>query len=210
MLGKSFSKFTTGLALSLLEHRSIILFNKSLTTQILDQTFLAHDIQRLEAYCYNQAEYRLIIDLTMDLALLYFDLNLGLDQIDSLQRAVLLGIGLQNKTVDHLSTEFHMPGNQVLAKFYDCIKKITKSIVSVMESNIEKSITNKSPEARAPVSVSLKDELTEADEKIKKRQKKDLLKLKKEDMNQYLIKGNENEWNKAVLNVKSTIVSVKT
>ncbi|XP_063708521.1 RNA cytidine acetyltransferase [Culicoides brevitarsis] len=209
LLGKTFSNFTTGLALSLLEHRSVTLLNESLSTAIIDQTFLPHDIQRLESYCYNQAEYRLILDLTMDLARLVFDSNLINDKVDTLQRAILLGIGLQNKTIDQLSIEFNMPGNQVLAKFYDCIKKLTNYLVKILESNLEKSITKASKLEEPSLSISLHDELKGAAEVLKRKQKKELFKLKNEESNQYFIKGNEDDWKKALVNVKSNIVSVK-
>lgn len=209
LLGKSFSSFTTGLALSLIEHKGITLNNAELTQQIIDTYFLPHDIQRLESYCRNQVEYRLILDLTVDLAFLYFDSKLVNGNIDSLQKAILLGIGLQNKSVDQLSTEFNMPGNQVLAKFYDCIKKLTKSIVGVMEADIEKTIKDDLGIDTTPLQESLNDELQSAADKLKKKQKNELLKLKKEELNQFSIKGNESEWNKAIANTKSKIVSVK-
>lgn len=209
LLGKSFSKFTTGLALSLLEHRAITLNDGQLTQHVIDTYFLPHDIQRLEAYCLNQVEYRLILDLTLDLAMLFFDSKLVNGNIDSLQKAILLGVGLQNKSADQLSTEFNMPGNQVLAKFYDCIKKLTKSIVDIMESNIERTIKNISITELTPLPESLNDELQNAAEKLKKKQKRELVKLKKEDLTQFSIKGNEEEWDKALTNTKSKIVSVK-
>lgn len=209
LLGKSFSTFTTGLALSLIEHRSISLNEGQLSQHIIDTFFLPHDIQRLEAYCCNQVEYRLIIDLTMDLALLYFDSKIIGGNIDSLQKAVLLGIGLQNKTIDQLSTEFNIPGNQVLAKFYDCIKKLTRSIVDFMESNIGRTIKDKTTTDLSPLPESLNKELENAADKLNKKQKKELHKLKNEDLDQFSIKGNEDEWNKALSNTKSKIISVK-
>lgn len=210
LLGKSFSKFTTGLALSLLEHRAITLNDGQLTQDVIDSFFLPHDIERLEAYCRSQVEYRLILDLTVDLALLYFDSKLiNGNNIDALQKAILLGIGLQNKSVDQMSTEFNMPGNQVLAKFYDCIKKLTKSIVDIMESNIGKTIKNVWATELSPLPESLNEELQNAADKLKKKQKKELLKLKKEDFSHFSIKGKEEEWNKALTNNKSKIVSVK-
>lgn len=54
--------------------------------QLLDVYFLPHDIQRLEAYTRNQIEYRLILDLTTDICLLYFQGKLNDVPIDSLQK----------------------------------------------------------------------------------------------------------------------------
>lgn len=86
LLGKSFTKFSTGLCLSLLEHKAVKLSNDKLTDLLLNTVFLPHDIQRLESYCRNQVEYRLILDLTSDLAMLYFNFKLSNSNIDSIQK----------------------------------------------------------------------------------------------------------------------------
>lgn len=195
--------------MSIIENREITVNQVELSQNEIDTFFLPHDIQRLEAYCYNQVEYRLIIDLTMDLALLYFESKIISDHMDSLQKAVLLGVGLQNKTIEQLSIEFNMPVNQVLAKFYDCIKKLTRSIISSMESNIEKTITNVSTQKFSSLTESLNDEVKNAVDKINKTHTTELHALKKQDIDQFVIKGNEDEWNKALFQTKSKIVSVK-
>lgn len=58
----------------------------ALSQPLLDVYFLPHDIQRLEAYSKNQVEYRLILDLTTDLCLLYFQGKMQDLPIDSLQK----------------------------------------------------------------------------------------------------------------------------
>lgn len=63
----------------------MILF-KALSQPLLDVYFLPHDIARLEAYSKNQVEYRLILDLTTDLCLLYFQGKMQDAPIDSLQK----------------------------------------------------------------------------------------------------------------------------
>lgn len=57
---------------------------------------------------------------------------------------MLLGVGLQNKTIEALADEFNMPVNQILAKFYDCIKKLTKKCVSTMEATVERTMVRAS------------------------------------------------------------------
>lgn len=61
-----------------------------LNQQLLDVYFLPHDIQRLEAYSRNQVEYRLILDLTTDICLLYFQGKMNDTPIDSLQKVILI------------------------------------------------------------------------------------------------------------------------
>lgn len=175
--------------------------------------FIPHDLQRLEAYTRNQVEYRLILDLTTDLSQLIFDGKMNDVPIDSLQKAILLGIGLQNKTLDKLSEEFNMPVNQILAKFYDSIKKISKKIDAVSESTIEKTMTQESllnkGESMAPTAQTFAEELEAGARELAKAQKKELKRLKNENLSAYAIKGTDEEWGKALATNKSSIISVK-
>lgn len=77
-----------------------------------------------------------------------------------------MGIGLQNKNLDELSAEFSMPSNQILAKFQDTIKKLTKNVMQIMENSIEadmpeeKVLTSSLKEYR-PLEQTLDEELGE-------------------------------------------------
>lgn len=212
LLGKSFQSFSSSLALSLIDNPTAAKSAQveSLTMTTIDTFLLPHDIQRLEAYSRNQVEYRLILDLTTDLGMLYFQNKL--DGIDAIQKALLLAVGLQNKSIDRISEELNMPSNQILAKFYNAIKKLTKQIVDVMENKVQEEMTIKEiPEDNQfePLKESLDDELTVAAKELEKKQKKELSRLKKENLSQYAIKGTEEEWGKALAANKSSIISVK-
>lgn len=184
-----------------------------MTQTTIDEYFLPHDIQRLEMYARNQVEYKLIMDLTSDLALLYFQSKMASANIDSLQKAILLGTGLQHKTIEKLSEEFNMPNNQVLAKFYDCLKKLTKYVDSVLERTIESTMVNESQlntgENLVALDKSINEDLADDVRKLEKKQKKELARLKKENLDQYVIKGTDDEWKNALAKNKSSIVSIK-
>ncbi|KXJ76163.1 hypothetical protein RP20_CCG010173 [Aedes albopictus] len=214
LLGKAFSKFNTGMSLSLLDNRAVKIEGKELTQKTIDEYFLPHDIQRLEMYARNQVEYKLIMDLTSDLALLYFQSKMASANIDSLQKAILLGTGLQHKTIEKLSEEFNMPNNQVLAKFYDCLKKLTKYVDSVLERTIESTMVNESQlntgENLVALDKSINEDLADDVRKLEKKQKKELARLKKENLDQYVIKGTDDEWKNALAKNKSSIVSIKS
>jgi N-acetyltransferase 10 len=176
-----------------------------------------HDIQRLESYARNQIEYRLILDLTADLSSLHFQNKLPNAQLDALQKAILLGIGAQNKNLDQLAAEFNMPCSQILAKFHDTVKKLTKSIQQIVHKTIENEL-NESARANEksldlkPLEKTMDEELEEEARKLEKKQKKELIKLQKESLAQYAIKGSEDDW-KSALNktgAKSSIISVKS
>lgn len=170
-------------------------------------------MQRLEAYTHNQVEYRLILDLTSDLAQLVFEGKMHDVQIDSLQKAILLGIGLQNKDLDKLSQEFNMPVNQILAKFYDCSKKLTRKLEAVNETTIEKTLVQESTlnrgESMTATAKTFAEELEEDAQKLAKAQKKELKRLKSENFSAYAIKGTAEDWGKALATNKSSIISVK-
>uniref|UniRef100_A0A1B0D2E7 RNA cytidine acetyltransferase n=1 Tax=Phlebotomus papatasi TaxID=29031 RepID=A0A1B0D2E7_PHLPP len=165
LLGKSFQSFSSSLALSLIDNPTAgkSAQVESLTITTINTFFLPHDIQRLEAYSRNQVEYRLILDLTTDLGMLYFQNKL--DGIDAIQKALLLAVGLQNKSIDTVSEELNMPSNQILAKFYNAIKKLTKQIVDLMENKVQEEMTIKEIKEDnqfEPLKESLDDELTVA------------------------------------------------
>lgn len=180
---------------------------------MIDAIFIPHDIQRLEAYSHNQVEYRLILDLTSDLGQLVFEGKLNDVQIDSLQKAILLGIGLQNKDLDKLSQEFNMPVNQILAKFYDCCKKLTRKLESVNESTIEKTLVQESTlnrgESMTATAKTFAEELEEDAQKLAKAQKKELKRLKNENFSAFAIKGTDGDWDKALASNKTGVISVK-
>lgn len=240
LLAKTFQSFTTGLALSLLDNKAVTIISErmcellkfvdffsqfmyflipllhstiALTQQIIDTLFIPHDLQRLESYTRNQVEYRLILDLTTDLSQLVFEGKMNDVPIDSIQKAILLGIGLQNKTMDKLSEEFNLVVSQVLAKFYDCCKKLSKKIDSVNESTIEKTMIKETDlnmgESMTPTAKSFAEELEAGAQKLAKAQKKELKRLKNENLSAYAIKGTDEEWGRALTVNKSGIISVK-
>ena len=109
LLPKAFTKYTTALALSLLDNKSVPLKSEEMKQDELNSFFIPHDVQRLESYTRNQIEFRLILDLTSDLSSVFFQLKLPNAPLDALQKAILLGIGSMNKNLDQLSKEFNMP-----------------------------------------------------------------------------------------------------
>lgn len=128
-------------------------------------------------------------------------------------QAILIGVGLQNKNMDDLQKEFNMPVNQILAKFYDCLKKITKKLRSVLETTIEETMVKTSTLNTGydmmATGQTFAEELNEAAMELERKQKKELKRLKKENLSNFAIKGTDEEWGKALSMNKSSIVSVK-
>lgn len=215
LLPKSFTKYNTALGLSILDNKYVKVPSKELSQNELNNFFTPHDVQRLESYVRNQIEYRLILDLTNDLSSLFFQMRLPNAQIDAFQKAILLGIGTQNKNLDQLSSEFNMPSSQVLAKFYDTVKKLTKSILNIMQQTIESEMLDdvqlNEGKVFKPLTQTMDEELDDEVKKLEKKQKKELVKLKKESLSQYAIKGDDKAWSKALQQApsgKKSIISV--
>lgn len=214
LLPKSFTKYSTALALSLLDNKSVTISGNEMKQEELNSYLIPHDVQRLESYIRNQIEYRLILDLTNDLSALYFQMKLPNAPLDALQKAILLGVGSMNKKIDQLATEFNMPPSQVLAKFYDTMKKLTKNILEIMQKTIEGEMLDESQlnegKVFRPLKQTMDEELNEEANKLEKKQKKELIKLKKESLAQFAIKGTDDDWNKVLKGGKKSIVSVKS
>lgn len=216
LLSKTFREFTTSLALSIIDNKWAKIDHKALDKHTIDVYFLPHDIARLEAYSRNQIEYRLILDLVSDISYLYFQGKMQELQIDTLQKAILLAIGVQGKTVDAIAAELNMPGNQILAKFYDMLKKTSKYLFAVIEGHIESNMKSETQLNRGEdfvsVSLSLNDELEETAQQLSKTQKEELKKLKMESLKEFAIKGTDEDWSKALTNNdgKTKLISVKS
>lgn len=213
-LSKSvFREFPAHIGLSLLDNKQLKLKSPELSRSILNSTFIHHDFVRLESYSKNMVDFRLILDLVDTLASLYFEGKVDGVDIDALQKAILFGMGVQGKNVDKLCSEFNMPADQVLAKFYNMVKKISKRFNDVIERDIEKELMGdkdiKDGSEFIPISLSLDDELNETASILAKQQKDELKKLKTNMLQDYAIKGTEEEWAKALSGKRTNLVSVK-
>ena len=95
-----------------------------------------HDLKRLELYGRNLCDHHLVADLLPVLARIFFTGRLGKNfKLSSLQGALLCAIGLQNKTVDEVTSELGLPPNQILAMFNKAIRKLSIGLNAVVEKN---------------------------------------------------------------------------
>ena len=106
------------------------------------ENFLSpHDRKRLELYGRNLCDHHLITDLLPIIARLHFLGRFGPEMtISSVQAALLVGVGLQNKTVDDMSKELNLPSNQVLAMFNKAVRKVSIVINAIVEDEEKKSM----------------------------------------------------------------------
>lgn len=117
-------------------------------------------------------------------------------------QAILVGLGLQHKTVDELSTEIDLPSTQLLGLFNRTIRKVLEFMNRVSENHIHEQFLNfdveKAMASMEPLSQSLEDEFKNAEKDLKKKQKVELEKLKGDDFSQFAIKGTDEVWSNAL------------
>ncbi|XP_073977279.1 RNA cytidine acetyltransferase l(1)G0020 isoform X2 [Rhodnius prolixus] len=215
LLSYQFRVFSTSLALGVIINKHEEESSNCLKKEELDSHITKYDLKRLELYCSNVADYHLIMDLMPTLAKLFFLDHFGHIKCTAIQLALLVGVGLQHKTVDEVSKELDLPVSQLLGLQIRLIKKIYQAIMNVVEDSVEQILgfsqnSNAALNAESTSIQDLNEELDKADKKIRKKQKREKKLLKEEFQNEFAVKGSEDEWNKALSSGNSKILSIKS
>ncbi|XP_077974705.1 RNA cytidine acetyltransferase-like [Styela clava] len=224
LLPSAFDKFKPAVALQVVHRKKKKSQNfdtndtKKLTKTELDIYFSPYDLKRLNIYSRNMADYHLILDMLPVLARLYFLHKLELS-LSVAQKAILLGMGLQHKSVDTVATEIDLPSSQVLGLFNRTMRKVSTYLDETEAISVEKSLEGKLKKENAaddvemkPLNESMNDELAKAGDEISKKQKQEVKDaLKDLDLSQFEIRGSEKDWDSALVTSKKlNIVSVKS
>ncbi|XP_063384664.1 RNA cytidine acetyltransferase [Cydia fagiglandana] len=213
LLGRSLRTLPASLALPTLVNESVSVDKPALTKELIAQHLSNHDLARLESYCRQQADYRLITDLLAPIATLAFHAKVA--KLDAVQQVIFVAMGFQMKEPDDIAQELGLPGSQILAKFYEACKKINASFNTVLERSVAKEIgiedMSAEVDTNGPVKQSLNEELTKAAKELERKQRKELSKLMGEDLAQYRIKGSDMDWGQALAASKAKgLLSVKS
>lgn len=200
LLGYQFRTFKIPLPLNVLQNSNVNLVKqlRELTKTELECSISLYDLKRLEKYSNNLIDYHLIIDLLPSVAKLYFTTNLCRDcNLSVAQLSILICFGLQHKTVEVTSKELTLEPSQVLGLFIRSIAKLTKHLKKIEEQSIESSLGfNKLGDEQElnPLKESLREEMSN----MAKETDANLLSLKNDlaNLDQYAIKGSENDWQK--------------
>ncbi|KAG1052005.1 hypothetical protein G6F43_005828 [Rhizopus delemar] len=243
LLSYNFRDFTAVNALSIIDAAKHGQFLEAETGRELNKNtlgifFTPYDLKRLESYANNMLDYHVILDMIPVIAELYFRNELPADiKLSGVQSAILLGIGLQRKTVDDLQNELSLASNQVLALFVKIVKKFSQYFSKIetkaYEEETPKFVSSKKTEegdgakrdvadedAWKPLTEDVDEDLEEAgnevldDLKAKQRELIDSL-----DLSKYAIGGTDQDWTVAEERVKtltsgkkggvSSVVSIK-
>lgn len=130
--------------------------------------------------------------------------------LSAVQSAILLGLGLQHKTIEALEKELELPSSQLLGLFNRTMRKVVQCFNSVLESSFDSQVTKEKEVAMEPLAQGLQEDLEEAAKELKEKQKKELEKLKNIDLSEFAISGKDDEWNTALSNNKNvtSVISV--
>ncbi|KAG0708460.1 GNAT acetyltransferase 2-domain-containing protein [Suillus ampliporus] len=237
LLSFKFREFGSVTALSVLEAANVGVKkldgekSRALGSQELSILMSPFDLKRLESYANNMLDYHVVLDLLPMVASLYFEGRLGDDvKLSAVQASILLGLGLQRKTIEEVEGELSLPVSQALALFVKVIRKITKHLVDIQKALIGADIPLAPPTGISrvgdggestqwkPVEANVEDELNEAgDEATKALREKQRDMIDSLDLSKYAINDANANWSVAEAQVArlakgggATVISVKT
>jgi len=212
LLGYQFRSFTPQMVSNLIASK--LSDRIELTPDTVSRTFSQYDIKRLSLYSKNLVDYHLIMDLVPLLARLYFSNTINIT-LSPVQTAILLGLGLQFRTIDELQPHLApLETGQILGLFNKIIRKFVQNIELLKTTEIEAGLSAVTPTdiALNPLTISLKEDLEQAAVEIKEKQKSDLKRLQMEDLSEFQISGSDAQWTDAMSNVTvgaKSVISVK-
>lgn len=103
----------------------------------LDVAFSPFDIKRLDSYANNLLDYHAILDMIPTIAEYYFSGRLsGKVNLSGVQQSILLAIGLQRKSLDHLERELNLSSSQLLAMFLKTVRKVSTHFRALIEGAV--------------------------------------------------------------------------
>uniref|UniRef100_A0A671Q6Z8 RNA cytidine acetyltransferase n=1 Tax=Sinocyclocheilus anshuiensis TaxID=1608454 RepID=A0A671Q6Z8_9TELE len=212
LLSFQFSKFSPTLALNILQNKNAKDDSPAaLTSAELAATFTPYDLKRLEMYSRNMVDYHLIMDMIPVVARLYFLKQLGDITLSVAQCALLLGIGLQHKSVDELEKEIELPGSQLMGLFNRVIRKVVQFFNILQENAVEAEMVATKDISMEPTVQTLNEDLNDAAKEFQEKQKKDMEKIKDMNLSEYMIRGDDEEWDQVLKKAGHTaIVSIKS
>ncbi|KAF8915395.1 DUF699-domain-containing protein [Mucidula mucida] len=211
---------------------------KALTPTLLPTILTPFDLKRLEAYGNNILDFHVILDLMPTISQLFFQRRIdsrpqeGGDgkksvSLSAVQSAILLGMGLQRKSVEDMEAELTLPVSQMLALLVKIVRKIAIRLIDIQKEGINGTLPPALPPggtseahgglALQPVTKAIEEELNEAGEeeaetrKARERQREMINAL---DLKKFSIEDASMDWSAAETRVASgkgnqTIIGVK-
>ncbi|KAF8836172.1 DUF699-domain-containing protein [Paxillus ammoniavirescens] len=197
--------------------------SRALTAPELSFLMTPFDLKRLESYANNTVDFHVILDLLPTVASLHFEKRLG-DEVNlsAVQASILLGMGLQRKSIEEVEAELSLPVAQALAMFNKLVRKISKKLTDIQKEAIGADIPRAPPPAInvdsrigvdggvngeeittwKPIEASVEDELDEAgDEVTSVLREKQRAMIDSLDLSKYAINDAAADWSAAAAQV---------
>uniref|UniRef100_A0A8D0FLL8 RNA cytidine acetyltransferase n=1 Tax=Strix occidentalis caurina TaxID=311401 RepID=A0A8D0FLL8_STROC len=212
LLSYQFSTFSPSLALNILQNKNIKQQPQPpISRAELESVFIPYDLKRLEMYSRNMVDYHLIMDMVPTIARMFFLNQMGDISLSAAQSALFLGIGLQHKSLDQLEKEVELPSSQLMGLFNRIIRKVVQLFNTVQEKAVEEQMVATKDIVMEPTLKSLNDDLEEAAKEFQEKHKQEVGKLKQMDLTQYIIRGDDEEWDEVLSKAgqNASIVSLK-
>ncbi|KAF4802025.1 RNA cytidine acetyltransferase [Turdus rufiventris] len=213
LLSYQFSTFSPSLALNILQNKNIKQQPQAVISRAeLESAFIPYDLKRLEMYSRNMVDYHLIMDMVPTLARMFFLSQMGDISLSAAQSALFLGIGLQHKSLDQLEKELELPSSQLMGLFNRIIRKVVQLFNAVQEKAVEEQMAATKDVVMEPTLKSLNDDLEEAAKEFQEKHKQEVMKLKEMDLTQYIIRGDDEEWDEVLSKAgqNASVVSLKS
>lgn len=137
LLAFNFREFSGVQGLSVLEAAQKEKKESRITKQWLDEQFSPFDLKRLDSYAHSRVDHHVITDLIPIIASAYFNRKFDSEfALSGVQQAILLGIGLQKKSIEDISSELNLPVSQGLAMFAKMVRKVAGYLRAVVADSI--------------------------------------------------------------------------
>ncbi|OQV16441.1 RNA cytidine acetyltransferase [Hypsibius exemplaris] len=214
LLAYHFKSYAPHLALNIIQNYKTVpaeVLHSPINGTELQLFVTKYDLRRLDTYSRNMADYHLVTDLLPVLSRLLFMGQLGEFHLSAVQTAIMVGLGLQHKSVDDLAREINLPSGQLLGLYNKTIRKFVQHFTKLSEQRVESTLKKVSVNGAAAMMTaptrSLEEELQDAaDDYLQSSQgKKDV--VKRLELDQYKIAAADTDLESALGKRKATEVT---
>ena len=126
------------------------------STAEIKRHYSPYDLKRLDSYASNMLDYHVVLDMVPIIAKHYFtdkfpstsetsnpssssSSSNQLVKLSPIQAAILVGVGLQHKTLEDLEKEINLPASQLMALFIKVVRKVSTVLSEVLRKEMDSS-----------------------------------------------------------------------
>lgn len=214
LLGGPFSNLPSLLALKVIQSHSTTQ-EKEIKWKELKSMVSGHDLHRLEKYSNNLADRYLVTDLLPNIATLFFLNKFPSVHLSPVQSGLLVGLGLQMKTMDNVVSTLDITLESALGQFNRAIRRLLKAMTSIQESSLAQHLPAPVVPEFVPVDITLDQDLNQAAEDFERDQKKkeklqEINSLIMGDVRKYRIQGDDRAWESVLEGGAGASVTIKS